>query len=44
MPWLKDIGYKEKPVKFNEGNHSYYLDGKRMKGVTSVIGVKDKDL
>lgn len=43
MPWLKDIGYKEKPVKFNEGNHSYYLDGKRMKGVTSVIGVKDKD-
>lgn len=41
--WLKDIGYKKLPVVFNEGNHSYYLDGRRMRGVTSIIGAKDKD-
>lgn len=41
--WIKDIGYKQQPVSFKEGNHSYWLNGKRMRGTTSIIGAKDKD-
>lgn len=31
----------EVEVKFNEGNHSYFVDGKRCKSVTSITGMLD---
>lgn len=33
---------KKRGLKFYPGNHSYFLDGERVPGVTTIIGVLDK--
>src|SRR5699024_3996520 len=37
-PHLPPQGDEEVTLKFNERNHSYYLDGKRVPGVTGILG------
>lgn len=40
---IKDFGYTPCDIKFNEGNHTYRMDGLPVSGVSSIIGRKDKE-